>query len=76
MDNLKLANTVRGRREFLRLKQEDLSELSGVGLKTIFKIESGIGNPSIGTLNRLLTTLGLELKIQVKSKIDGEGSGI
>jgi len=54
------------RREALRLRQEDLAEMSGVAIKTIHLIESGIGNPSIKTLEKITTVLGLELLLQIK----------
>ena len=54
------------RREFLHLRQEDLAEMSGVAIKTIHLIESGSGNPSILTLEKMATVLGLELLLQIK----------
>ncbi len=54
------------RREFLQLRQEDLAEMSGVAIKTIHGIESGSGNPSISTLGKLVTVLGLELMLEIK----------
>lgn len=54
------------RREFLQLRQEDLAEMSGVAIKTIHLIESGSGNPSIITLEKIATVLGLELLLQIK----------
>jgi len=55
------------RREFLRLRQEDLAEMSGVAIKTIHLIESGAGNPSMETLRKIATVLGLEFLLQIKS---------
>lgn len=54
------------RREFLNLRQEDLAEMSGVTSKTIHLVESGTGNPSVETLEKMATVLGMELLIQVK----------
>ena len=58
--------TIAKRREFLKLRQEDLAEMSGVAIKTIHLIESGSGNPSITTLEKIVTVLGLELLLQIK----------
>jgi transcriptional regulator with XRE-family HTH domain len=55
------------RREFLNLRQEDLAEMSGVTSKTIHLVESGTGNPSVETLEKMVTVLGMELLIQVKA---------
>jgi len=57
---------LRKRREGLQLNQEDLAEISGVAVKTIYSIEMGKGNPSIETLTKLLEVLGMELILQVR----------
>jgi len=66
-------NTKRGltkemisRRAVLGITQEQLSNLSGVGIKTIYKLEQGLGNPSLDTLEKVLEVLGLELHIKLK----------
>lgn len=65
--NLKeIGELVKQRRDFLKLRQEDLADLSGTTIKTIHLIEQGTGNPSFNTLNRLSIILGLEIEVQVK----------
>lgn len=54
------------RRAVLGITQEQLANLSGVGLKTIYKLEQGLGNPSLDTLEKVLDVLGLELSIKLK----------
>lgn len=66
MELSEIGKTVRQRREFLAIRQEDLAEISGVTARTIHLVESGKGNPSIETLNKLAAVLGLELIIQVR----------
>jgi len=61
-----ISKLITQRRESLRLRQEDLAEMSGVAIKTIHLIESGLGNPSIATLEKIATVLGLELLLQIK----------
>jgi len=46
--------------------QNHLAELAGVGLRTLKAIESGKGNPTFETLNKLADVLGMELKLEVK----------
>ncbi|MBS1663696.1 MAG: helix-turn-helix transcriptional regulator [Bacteroidetes bacterium] len=58
--------TVKSRRESLKVTQETLAELSGVGLRTLKQFESGKGNPTLKTLQKLGETLGLEISISVK----------
>lgn len=66
MNKKEIGQLVKERREFLHLKQEDVSEMSGVSSKTIYLIESGEGNPAIQTLGTLLDVLGMEMKVFVK----------
>ncbi len=65
-----IAKKLKSRRELLRISQEELSEISGVGLRTIKKIETGKGNPTIITLQKLLFILGLEMKIEIRNNED------
>lgn len=54
------------RRESLNVTQEQLAEISGVGLRTLKQFESGKGNPTLQTLYKLADALGLKLKFEVK----------
>ena len=54
------------RRESLALNQQDLAEMAGVTAKTIYMIESGKGNPSLQTLQKIMEVLGLEIKVRIK----------
>jgi len=62
----KLGESIKFRREFLNLRQQDLAELSGIAIKTIHLIESGAGNPSVETLEKIARVLGMELLLQVR----------
>lgn len=66
MDIVEIGVLITKRREFLQIRQEDLAEMSGVAIKTIHLIETGSGNPSIATLGKITTVLGLELVVQIK----------
>ena len=61
-----LIKTIKQRREMMQVTQESLAELSGVGLRTLNKLESGTANPTLSTLVKLADALGLELCHQVK----------
>ena len=54
------------RRETLNVTQEQLAEISGVGLRTLKQFESGKGNPTLQTLSKLADAMGLKLKLEVK----------
>jgi y4mF family transcriptional regulator len=55
------------RRKMLMITQRTLAELAGVGINTLTKIERGEANPSINILNKILDTLGMEIKIEIKN---------
>ncbi len=57
---------IKERREILKITQESLADLSGVGLRTIKQLEGGNANPTFNTLQEIADVLGLELVLQVK----------
>ena len=59
---------VKARRESLEVTQETLAELSGVGLRTLKQFESGKGNPTLMTVQKLGDVLGLEINISIKNR--------
>lgn len=63
---MEIGDIIQKRRNALSLKQEDLSEMTGITSKTIYLIESGKGNPSLDTLQKLLEVLGMDLLIDIK----------
>ncbi|WP_313375246.1 helix-turn-helix transcriptional regulator [Chishuiella sp.] len=64
---LLLIEQIKKRRKVLAITQETLAEISGVGLRTLKQFESGNGNPTLETLQKLCDALGLEIKLEVKS---------
>ena len=61
-----LIEVIKKRREGLKVTQETLAELSGVGLRTLKQIESGKGNPTLLTLQKIADVLGLEVYLKLK----------
>jgi y4mF family transcriptional regulator len=57
---------IKERREMLKITQESLADISGVGLRTIKQLEAGKANPTFRTLQEIADVLGLELVLQVK----------
>lgn len=57
-------------REQAKLTQKELSKLTGIYQADISKLERGIGNPSILTLQRMAEGLGMELMIDLVKKED------
>ena len=50
-----------------QLTQQELSDLSGIPFATINRLENGKANPTLKTLEKLLSVFGYELRI-VRSK--------
>jgi transcriptional regulator with XRE-family HTH domain len=66
MHFIELIKTIKERRETLRVTQEGLAELSGVGLRTLKQFESGKGNPTLSTLQKMSDVLGMEICLRTK----------
>ena len=67
-----IGETIKKRRKQLGITQPHLAELANVNINTLYKLESGIGNPSLDVLNKLAEVLGMELKIEVKKNSTAE----
>ena len=57
---------IKERRAILGLTQQDLSDYTGLSLRFIKSVEVGKGNPSIQSLDKIASVLGLEIVIKVK----------
>ena len=66
MHFIELIKTIKERRETLQVTQEGLAELSGVGLRTLKQFESGKGNPTLSTLQKMSDVLGMEICLRTK----------
>ncbi len=66
MNTGRIGKIIKARRDMLGIDQRALSEISGVAVHTLSNIESGGGNPTVKSLNRLLEALGMELRIEVQ----------
>lgn len=61
-----LIKIIKERRNTLQVTQETLAQLSGVGLRTLKQFESGKGNPTLQTLQKIADVLGLEVSLKLK----------
>ena len=61
-----IIQTIKARRKMLRVTQETLAEISGVGLRTLKQLERGKGNPTLLTLHKIADVLGLEIRLEIK----------
>ena len=66
MTNEDIIKKIKARKEILSINQEDLAEISGIGLATLKRFESGKGNITLKNLQKITDILGLEIQIEVK----------
>jgi transcriptional regulator with XRE-family HTH domain len=64
------ARQISERRKKLGLSQQDLSEISGVSIRTIISVESGNSNPSINVLSKMIKPLGFIVSLNERVKND------
>lgn len=60
------ALTLQNARARVGLSQKELSELTGIDQSDISKIERGVANPSVSTLERLARAMGMEVSISIE----------
>ena len=63
--NFRVANAVASARAAAGKSQMELAALTGIDQSDISKIERGVANPSIATLNRISEALGKKLQISI-----------
>ena len=61
----KITQQIKARREMLNVTQETLAELSELGLRTLKQIESGKGNFTLRSLQKLADVLGMEILFKI-----------
>ena len=66
MHDKEIIPIIKKRRKILKISQEKLAQISGVSLRTLKAFESGEGNPTLKTLNKLTEVLGLEVILNIK----------
>lgn len=57
----KVGDIIKQRRKEFGLTQSQLAKLAKMSINTLTQIERGEGNPTVAVLDRVLTTLGLQL---------------
>jgi len=66
---MELKDIMKQRRDTLLLTQQDLAEMSQVGLATIKDIERGKGNPALSTIKKILDVLGIEIEYCIRQTV-------
>ncbi|PZR23849.1 MAG: transcriptional regulator [Citrobacter freundii] len=63
-----IGNAIKERRNALNIRQPDLAELAQVSLNTVYRLERGMGNPSLDVLQKMADVLGMELLMTVRQQ--------
>ncbi len=63
--NVDVGNAVAAARAKRNLSQKELAEAAGMDQSDLSKIERGVANPSISTLQRIAQAMGGELKVSL-----------
>ncbi|MDR1881763.1 MAG: helix-turn-helix domain-containing protein [Prevotella sp.] len=61
---------IKERRTLLGITQQDLADISGVALRTIKQVETGKGNPSVKTLDKIANVPGMYIDLVIKNPAD------
>ena len=63
--NVMVGNAVAAARAKKGISQKELSEATGIDQSDLSKIERGVANPSVGTLNRIAEALDAKLFVSI-----------
>lgn len=66
---MKIQEVMKLQRKALGITQQDLADMSEIAISTIKKIESGKGNPSLSTVEKIMDILGMEVKYEIRQTI-------
>ena len=67
MTNEEIVRSIKARKDILAVNQEYLAELTGVGIATLKRFESGKGNITLNNLQKIADILGLEIRLEIKN---------
>ena len=67
--DMKIQEVMKLQREALGISQQDLADMSEIAISTIKKIESGKGNPSLSTVEKIIDILGMEVKYEIRQTV-------
>ena len=65
MNKKEIGLALAARRNELRITQARLARVSGVSVHTLSNLETGVGNITLDTLLKVVTTLGFKVRVGV-----------
>ena len=66
---MKIQEVMKLQRKALGITQQDLADMSEIAISTIKKIESGKGNPSLSTVEKIMDILGMGVKYEIRQTV-------
>ena len=67
METIKnIGKLIQQRRDQMRITQIQLAEMANIGINTLYKIETGLANPTLESLEKITDILGMEITLQIK----------
>ena len=66
---MKIQEVMKLQRKVLGITQQDLADMSEIAISTIKKIESGKGNPSLSTVEKIMDILVMEVKYEIRQTV-------
>lgn len=63
-----IGKAIKQRRSLLKISQKSLAEIARISVHALSDIESGKGNPTINSLNKLLDAVGMELLAAIRAE--------
>ena len=66
---MKIREVMKLQRKVLGITQQDLADMSEIAISTIKQIESGKGNPSLSTVEKIMDILGMEVKYEIRQTV-------
>lgn len=57
---------IQQRRDHMQITQMQLAEMAEIGINTLYRIETGQANPTLGSLQKITDILGMEITVQIK----------
>lgn len=63
---ISIGQQIRVRRKELMITQNNLADIAGININTLYKIERGEANPTLEVLYKITEVLGLEITMGVK----------
>jgi len=61
-----IGKQIKERRNTLGITQPDLAEMADISVNTLYKIETGQGNPTLKVLKKIADILGMEFALTIK----------